>query len=191
MGGAPSRSRRLAREGAFQALYMVHVGRARPAAALEAVTERQAFAGDAEEFLQHTVEGVWENARELDQVIAGHLSAKWSIGRIAVSDLVALRIGVFELFYRPGIPPKVSITEAVELAKKYGTKESGAFVNGVLGNVLPESPKADWDPADAEVMEAWSEPEAVGMPDEPDEVLAEEGDEEDGSVGNWVIRSES
>lgn len=191
MGGAPSRSRRLAREAAYQALYMVQVGRAGMNYALDTVRERQGFTGDAETFLQHTVEGVMEQRRFLDDVIEPCLSEKWSLSRIAVSDLTALRIAAFELYFRPGVPPKVSITEAVELAKRYGTKDSGAFVNGVLGTVLKGSPKADWDPSMEEFPED-EEPEAT-MPDEPD---SEEEDEEDvvdeaaGQVGSWTLRSE-
>ncbi len=189
MSARPSRSRRLAREAAFQALYMVHVGRSRPPEAVATVMERQPFTAEAEEFLRETVEGVWERRTDIDETIEPHLSANWSMNRIAVSDLISLRIGVYELYCRPGVPPKVSITEAVELAKKYGTKDSGAFVNGVLGNVLPESPKAEWDPSMAEVFEEAAEAEVEQMPDEPD--LVDPEDLEDGvRAGTWTLRSE-
>lgn len=188
-----SRSRRLAREAAFQALYMVQVGRDEAEAAVETVTARQAFTGDAESFLQTTVEEITDREAEIDDLIRPHLAKNWTLERIAVSDLVALRIATFELWFRPGIPPKVSITEALELAKRYGSKDSGAFVNGVLANVLKESPKNEWDSSLEEKPE--TEEGAVSMPDEPD--VVEEGSEpvslvepEGAVAGKWVIRSE-
>lgn len=190
MSARPSRSRKLAREAAFQALYMVHVGQAGPEAAVETVKARQPFIGEAEEFLFHTVEGVRERREELDDLIRPRLAKNWTLERIAVSDLIALRIGVFELYHRPGIPPKVSITEAMELAKRYGTKESGSFVNGVLASVLKESPKADWDSSMEESPEEIEESEPVHMPDELDEDEALEAEEATGKqAGPWTIKS--
>ena len=193
MSSRPSRSRRLAREAAYQALYMVHVGRSGPIPAIEAVLARQEFEGEAEEFLRNTVEGVREKVREVDGIIEPCLSKSWSLNRLAVSDLVALRIAVFELYFRPGMPPKVTITEAVELAKRYGNKESGSFVNGVLGTVLKNSPKAEWDPSLEDKLEVLEDEEPVSMPDEPDlgpEDLIEE-DEPQVKAGSWVIKSDT
>ena len=70
---------------------------------------------------------------ELDALIAPHLSG-WTLDRLASSDRVVLRMALYELTYAP-TPPAVVINEAVDLAKRYGTDQSGAFVNGVLGAI--------------------------------------------------------
>ena len=190
MAGHPSRSRRLAREAAFQALYMVHVGRASVEGAVETIKTRQTFEGEAVDFLFFTVEGVREREEELDDIIRSFLAKNWTLERIAVSDLIALRIGVFELYHRPGTPPKVSITEAVELAKRFGAKESGSFVNGVLASVLKQSPKANWDDSMEEKPEPVDRSEPQHMPDDLNEDEALEAEESSGTqAGAWTIRS--
>ena len=62
-------------------------------------------------------------------------SQNWDFLRIAVVDRNILRLAIYEMFFRPDIPPVVSINEAIELAKKFSTEESGAFVNGILDRV--------------------------------------------------------
>ncbi len=66
----------------------------------------------------------------MEKIVA--YATNWQLKRMAVIDRNILRLGVFELFYAPDIPPKVAINEAVELAKKYGDLESSKFVNGIL-----------------------------------------------------------
>src|SRR5690349_7281417 len=86
----------------------------------------------------------------------------YDFNRIAAIDGNILRIAAYELFFEPGIPPAVTINEAIEIAKKYSTAESGKFVNGILGRLLADSPKANWDPASApaeEIEEPSTEPE--------------------------------
>jgi N utilization substance protein B len=77
--------------------------------------------------------GTARRREELDAVIAPYLSG-WTLQRLASSDRVVLRMALYELTYAP-TPPAVVINEAVDLAKRYGTDESGAFVNGVLGAI--------------------------------------------------------
>ena len=78
------------------------------------------------------VQGVAEQQKEIDAAIAA-LSAGWRMDRQVAVDRNILRLGGYEMLFLEGIPTAASINEAVELAKKYSTTESGRFVNGVLG----------------------------------------------------------
>ena len=73
-----------------------------------------------------------------DELIRKHLQ-NWTFERIALIDRILLRMGVSEIFYMDDIPPKVTISEMVEIAKVFSTKESSGFVNGILDSVLKES----------------------------------------------------
>lgn len=86
-------------------------------------------------FTIELVKGVVSNKEEIDELIKKN-SEFWKIERISVIDRNILRIGIYELLYRKDIPYKVSINEAIELAKKYAGSESGSFVNGVLDAVF-------------------------------------------------------
>jgi N utilization substance protein B len=79
--------------------------------------------------------GTWDNIETCDELIVGAI-IKWKLSRLATVDKSILRLSVFQLKFRPDIPPKVVINEAIELAKKFGTDKSSAFVNGVLDAVL-------------------------------------------------------
>lgn len=85
-------------------------------------------------FSSQLVCGVWEKKEELDRTIS-KASINWRIERMSRVDRNILRIAVYEILFMEDIPPKVSIDEAVELGKKYGTEESGAFVNGILDKI--------------------------------------------------------
>lgn len=86
------------------------------------------------EFSDFLVFGVEANQEKLDEIIARH-ATNWRLERMATIDRNVLRIASFELLFVPDIPPKVSINEAIEMAKKYGDKDSGKFVNGVLDKI--------------------------------------------------------
>lgn len=88
-------------------------------------------------FSKDLVLGVCENKRNLDELIR-RASKHWRIERMSRVDRNILRVAVFEVLYMGDIPPKVSIDEAVILGKKYGTDESGAFVNGILDHIYNE-----------------------------------------------------
>lgn len=85
-------------------------------------------------YLQELVQGVASHLDELDALIARH-SEHWRLERMTVVDRNLLRLAIYELIYQPKIPPKVAINEAVEVAKRYGTEASGAFVNGLLDRI--------------------------------------------------------
>jgi transcription antitermination factor NusB len=86
-------------------------------------------------FSKKLVIGVWEKKEYLDGIIR-QSSKNWRLERMSIVDRSIIRLGVFELVFIDDIPSKVSIDEAVELGKRYGSDESKAFINGVLDNVL-------------------------------------------------------
>jgi len=85
-------------------------------------------------YSREVVVGVWENRTELDRLIR-RSSKNWRVERMCRVDRNILRIAIYEVLKRKDVPPKVSIDEAVELGKRYGTEESGAFINGILDHI--------------------------------------------------------
>ncbi len=85
-------------------------------------------------FCDILVEGVLKNREAIDQVIE-QSSDNWKLFRMACVDRNILRIAVFEMLYCDDIPPRVTINEAVDIGKKFGTEDSGAFINGILDNI--------------------------------------------------------
>ncbi len=79
--------------------------------------------------------GTWKNLVVCDDLIAS-AALKWKLSRLSQVDKSILRLSVFQLKFCPDIPPKVTINEAIELAKKFGTEKSPGFVNGVLDGVM-------------------------------------------------------
>jgi transcription antitermination protein NusB len=89
-------------------------------------------------FIGELVRGVHDRQQELDDIIRP-VAPEWPIEQIARMDRIILRMGVYELLFEEGVPPKVVINEAVELAKAFGGDNSSKFINGVLGTVLRNS----------------------------------------------------
>lgn len=85
-------------------------------------------------FSDTIVSGVWSNLSKVDEVISTH-AVNWELHRMATIDRNILRIASFELMFMEDTPHKVVINEAIELAKKYGDKDSGKFVNGILDKI--------------------------------------------------------
>lgn len=135
-----SYKRRMVREKVLQALYAYEIskepieGIIKEIVDLKAQKEALAFA----ELLIHTV---IEHQDEIDARIRKKVT-NWEFNRIAVIDRVLLEMGICELLYFEDIPPKVSINEAIEIAKLYSTEKSGQFINGVLDSILADL-KAD------------------------------------------------
>jgi len=92
---------------------------------------------EVKNFTSELVKGVAENSETIDAEIARY-AANWQLKRMAVVDRNILRLGCFELMFREDIPPKVTINEAVELAKKYSDPEAAKFVNGILDKIQSE-----------------------------------------------------
>ncbi len=129
-----SLSRSQCRELALQFLYQAEFAGPGRAAEVGAFWQHFRKGTKISAYLLELVEGVAAHLEELDALIA-HYSKHWRLERMAAVDRNLLRLAAYELLYQPKIPPKVVINEAVELAKLYGTEDSGAFVNGILDRI--------------------------------------------------------
>jgi len=94
----------------------------------------------AKPFFLRLVEGVREFQDEIDRLIE-RFSSNWKISRMSGVDRNIMRVAVYELLYCNDIPPKVSINEAIDIGKKFGTEDSGAFINGILDSIRIASEK--------------------------------------------------
>lgn len=155
-----AKTRTSARASALQVLYEWEVGRRDIQRCLEDLFREHPHDSSSQEFVSALALGVARHVRELDARIAEHLSPDWKIDRLAVVDRCILRLAAFELWHMPEIPPKVTINEAVVLAKRYSDVDSHKFINGVLGSLLKCSPKAVLEPAAAEGSSRRMEEEA-------------------------------
>lgn len=126
-------ARRKSRECALQVLFQADLNQ--EDAAGEEFFEHHRVSGRVKEFAEHLVGGVGSHSKTIDRVISDH-SERWPIARMGAVDRNVLRIAVFELLYDRHTPPKVVIDEAIEIAKKFGSSESHAFINGVLDAIL-------------------------------------------------------
>ncbi|MDD3627347.1 MAG: transcription antitermination factor NusB [bacterium] len=131
--------RRQARENALQILYMMDVMKYTPGEALEIFNEQFSEVSDKsiESYTRDLVYGTTEHLTDIDELIESY-AKNWVIKRMAIVDRNILRFAVFELVYREDIPRKVSINEAIEVAKKYGNTDSNKFVNGILDKITVE-----------------------------------------------------
>jgi N utilization substance protein B len=114
---------------ALRVLFEIDVGRQSLEEALAGA--RGQMTDEEWEYLRDVCTSAWGRHRELDAALAP-LMRDWPMDRLANTDRTVLRLAAYELLHTP-TPPQVVINEAVELAKRYGTEESGRFVNGVLG----------------------------------------------------------
>jgi len=134
-----TRKRTRAREIAAQALYqhdvLQRIGGESPAGELDRFIESEADDPEVLRFARELVNGTQESQVEIDSLLASVVE-NWKVERIAAMDRAILRLATFELNALPDVPPKVTINEAIDLAKKYSTAQSGAFVNGVLDRLL-------------------------------------------------------
>ena len=131
------RKRSRAREYALQLLYQLDVVRAKDRVAQDIIQEFWLYHQVPDEvrvFATELVGGTWKEIEALDKLIAAHAN-NWDIARMAVVDRNILRLGSYELIHCEGVPPKVCLNEAVELAKRYGDEESSRFVNGILDTI--------------------------------------------------------
>jgi len=130
--------RRKAREVALQFLYQLDLqGESDPAEHATEFWARHPLDEDGREFADGLVRGAMERQGAIDEYI-GRCTENWELDRMAVVDRNILRLAVYELGWREETPPKVVINEAIEIAKKFGTRESGRFINGILDRVHRE-----------------------------------------------------
>jgi len=130
-------SRRRARSIALQALYEVDTTTHRAEEVLARHVYDDSVGEDAFDFISAMVQGVLEHRHQLDMVIQRHAPA-FPVQQMAAIDRNILRMALFEMKYSNDMPLKVSINEAVELAKSFGSDASPRLVNGVLGAVMDD-----------------------------------------------------
>jgi len=146
-------SRTRSREIALQVLYSCDRELAPPRDRWEPTLDDAECSAEVRAFARELVEGVFADRARIDRLIAA-AAENWEVARLATVDRNILRLSVFELLSRPDIPAKVSINEAIELGKRFGGAQSGAFINGILDRIrrdlgLPadEEPRAAPGPA--------------------------------------------
>ena len=124
-----------ARELTMQALYQLNI----QGPDLFELLDRFFTEADEDDFVRKLASdwtrGTWENLEQCDEPIIAS-TIKWQFARLSPVDKSILRLAVYQLKFCPDIPPKVVINEAIELAKKFSTDKSPAFVNGVLDAIL-------------------------------------------------------
>jgi N utilization substance protein B len=125
--------RRQAREIAFRAAYQADVTGDPIDRCLEEILEDLEEAADPEtkEFASSLVSTLALHQLEIDSVVS-RIAKNWSLSRMAATDRSVIRLAAAELLYHAEVPVRVTLDEAIEIAKKYGMETSGAFVNGIL-----------------------------------------------------------
>ncbi len=125
-------TRREARELALQALYQVDLGQeVDPDRGLRLFWSHFNRGEEVDPFARELVDGALEHRERIDQLI-GDAAERWRLPRLSRVDLSLLRLATFELMARPEIPASVTINEAIEIARRFGSEDSAAFVNGIL-----------------------------------------------------------
>ena len=126
---------------ALQALYESESVGHDPCSAITRLSEESSLPEKLAQFALELVTGVIQHKQEIDANIRRYAPA-WPVEQLALLDRNILRLAIFEILYDNSSPVKVAINEAVELAKAFGTDSSARFINGVLGSVVADCPKA-------------------------------------------------
>ena len=126
--------RRRARELAIQVLFHLEFSPDDPNKAFDLICQSFNYQRSTRSFSKELVLGVCEKKKDLDKLLT-EASKNWRLERMSRLDRSILRLATFEMLFREDIPPKVSIDEAVEVGKKFGSEDSGSFVNGILDNI--------------------------------------------------------
>lgn len=129
--------RRKARERALQILYQLEVNKSDLDESLPLFWQFHPSKSEVMNFAEELVNGTLSHLEEIDTLIS-RFTDHWSLQRIGSVERNVLRSSAYELLFRNDIPPSVTIDEAVEIARKYGTEDSGKFVNGVLDRIKRE-----------------------------------------------------
>lgn len=127
-------SRRKGRTVAVQILYQLEMNAQDIEQTLPAFWELHVHSDVVRDFAERIARGVWENRESLDANIVA-TAKNWSLERITPIDRNILRVAIYEMLYCKDIPYKVTLNEAIELGKKFGCDQSGAFINGVLDSI--------------------------------------------------------
>lgn len=129
--------RRSAREEALKILYGLELTGDEPDLPLDRLGEESEVSRQVRAYTDRLVRTCWRERMALDALIA-RVSEHWALRRMNFIDRNVLRMAACELVFFDDIPPKVAINEAIDIARKYGTDTSGAFVNGILDRIVKE-----------------------------------------------------
>ena len=126
--------RRKSRELALQALYQGEITRENVKDILTRLQGHFLPEKERDRFAEVIVQGIADHRQEIDSLIMEY-SAHWRLERMSVIDRNILRMAAFELLYCEDIPPKVTLNEAIDLGKRFGSEDSGSFINGILDQI--------------------------------------------------------
>ena len=148
---ASPRTLRRSRERALQALFQIESSSDDWRESLELFWRDRPSAQAVRNYATTLVAGAMQNMERIDAVI-GKVADKWALGRMGGVERNILRLAAQEILFMPEVPSKVAINEAVEVAKKFGTEDSGRFVNGILDAIkeMFERDEIDVQPAGQE-----------------------------------------
>ena len=136
--------RRKAREVALQVLFAMDVLGGQPQEAIDLFWSNFEAPKEAKSYASRLIRGVHEKLDEIDGLIAS-CSDNWALNRMSRVDRNILRLAVFEFLYCHDVPPKVTLNEAIDLGKEFGTENSGSFINGILDALNSKLQKKDGD----------------------------------------------
>jgi len=132
-------TRHQARERALQILFQ-HDIHGKAGVRLDEFWNEYPTTEESKAFAEQLVKGVLEQKKDLDALI-GKYAANWTVSRMPIVDRNILRAGLFEFLWMDDVPAKVTMDEAIELAKSFGDEEASKFVNGILDKVLATEPR--------------------------------------------------
>jgi len=135
-----SMNRREARKNAFYLIFQIGFHQTEELEQMKELffeQKEQEIPKEQREFILKEVEGTKAHLLEIDEIITKK-SKKWKKERISKVDIAILRLAIYEIYFSEEVPNSVAINEAVELAKEFGTEQSPAFINGILGSIVSE-----------------------------------------------------
>ena len=133
-------NRREARKNAFYLIFQIGFHQTEELEQMKELffeQKEQEIPKEQREFILKEVEGTKAHLLEIDEIITKE-SKKWKKERISKVDIAILRLAIYEIYFSEEVPNSVAINEAVELAKEFGTEQSPAFINGILGSIVSE-----------------------------------------------------
>ena len=134
--------RRIARESILGALYAFELTGEEKTKVLLDLFERNSFDDETKSYISDLYNNIVDNKIWADKLISDNLD-NWKLERVATLDQLIMRIAINEIYFNEDIPPKVSISEAIEIAKIYSTEDSSSFVNGVLDSIFKRKLDSD------------------------------------------------
>ena len=134
-------TRHQARERAMQILFQYDI-HGKPGLWLDEFWKPVKHNEETKAFAERLVAGVLEHKKDLDALI-GRCASHWKISRMQIVDRNILRIGAYELLWLDDVPAKVTVNEAIELAKDFGDEKAAKFVNGILDKVFATEPRLE------------------------------------------------